>query len=52
MRDPKPWILSMNQPFVSSSIGWRGFEDEDDDEHEDEPVHGPNACAKAEEGFP
>ena len=25
---------------------------EDEEEHEDESVHGPNACAKAKGGFP
>ncbi|HYT60086.1 MAG TPA: hypothetical protein VEL06_07930 [Haliangiales bacterium] len=45
----------MNRPFVlssSSSIGWHGFEDENDDEHEDELVHGPNACEKTKGGYP
>src|SRR5205814_2046628 len=31
----------------SSSNGWLGFEDE----HEDEAVHGPNACAKRKKAF-
>ena len=44
----------MNRPFVlvpfSSSIGWLGFEDEDVDEHEEEQVADPSACAEAKAG--
>src|SRR5213078_502182 len=44
--------LSSSSFSSSSSIGWLGYEEEDDDEHEDKAVHGPNASAKAERGFP
>ena len=43
-------VLSSSSSFsFSSSIRWQGFEDEV--EHEDEPVHGPTARAKAKEAY-
>jgi hypothetical protein len=41
------WGLSMNRGFV---LDWFVFEDED--EHEDESVHGPKAFEKTKAGSP
>jgi hypothetical protein len=43
--EPEPDALSMNRGFV---LDWFVFEDED--EHEDESVHGPKAFEKTKAG--
>ena len=46
----EPYLSSSSSFSSSSSIRWPGFEDED--EQEDDLVHGPNACEKAKGASP